>query len=159
MKVEISEESFEFLKNLVNEMKTQDRACTADPYFYVVQELVTRPAYDGCGSETRYATDWNDGLVTKDSILEDINDNSELGGKTLEELVDEGIITEYEVDEEYENTDNCNVFFTKKAYEEHIRRNGHNLCCPRPYIYHAYRNSEIENLFKAIKEIVDGCNR
>jgi hypothetical protein len=155
MKIEISEESFNFLKDLVHEMQTQDRACTADPYFYVVQEQIENPAFDGCGTDTRYSIEDGEGWETKESMLELIAENEEYDGKTLEDLIDEGIIKEYEITNDYENTSDCNVFFTKKGYDDHIKRNGHNLHCPRPYILHAFRNAEIENLFKAIKEIAN----
>jgi hypothetical protein len=156
MQVDISAESFMFLKNLISEIESQDNAATASPYFYVIQEPVERIMAEGCGDEVKYLIEEERelDLLTEKEVLKHFKKQGEHRNKDIDDLEGSGIITKYEVKTEYEDIDSHNVFFTRKAYNAHIKRNGHNLNRPRPYIRHAYRNYELEDLFKAIKEIV-----
>ncbi len=48
-----------------------------------------------------------------------------------------------------------NVFFTFEGYQEHVRQNKHNMGRGEgfhSYVKHAYRNPEMESLWKAIQE-------
>ena len=45
-----------------------------------------------------------------------------------------------------------NCFLTFKAYEDHIRKNRHNLNNPKSYLFHAFRNKEMEMIFKFLQE-------
>jgi hypothetical protein len=54
-------------------------------------------------------------------------------------------------------TDEHNVFFTERGYNQHMELNGHNYRHGTEkaysYVKHAFRNPEIENIFKALKDI------
>lgn len=46
-----------------------------------------------------------------------------------------------------------NCFLTEEAANRHIEINGHNLKSPDTFLFHAYRNEELDMVIKAIKEI------
>lgn len=46
-----------------------------------------------------------------------------------------------------------NIFFSEKACTEHMKANAHHYVGERSFVKHAWRNPEIENLFKAISSL------
>ena len=164
MKVEIdvSEENWNFLKEFMNRVKTQDNRGTASPYYFTVccKKEVAVPEgstgnvkyYDSnsCESYTyeelkKRFKEWND----------DDDDDTEWNEEDDEnfEEYQEKYCQKYDVDEDYEYE---NVFFTEKGYEDHIKLNGHNYRHFKKYYSYvkcAFRNPEIEGLFKALEDI------
>jgi len=150
MKIEISEETAKFIKDLAHEIETQDNCCTDDPYFYVVQGIKEIAAPIGQTGESR----WFDSGELESFTEEELKEYCDEQGYDIEEYKEQ--CQEYDAQEIEENV---NVFFTRKGYDDHIRRNGHNYRRFKrfyPYVMHAFRNTEIENLLKAIKEIAGG---
>jgi hypothetical protein len=171
--IQISDETYEFLKELAEKLKTQDNRCTANPRYYAIREK--DKIY---GMEDGY---------TDDYVY--VKDDSEWECDTLEEAFEceceaEGVKTrEGETyigaarrewyssqhgfsDEEMllelfgwrrvgirhiEKFSNC--FLTEEAAKQHIRINGHNLRSPDTFLFHAYRNQELDMVIKAILEI------
>lgn len=136
--VTISKESYEFLKSLANEIRTQDNRHTAAPYFFACEEVKEYPTdpdfdYDRILYYDKFGQDWNS--------LEELLHN-EPNHKDWD-------ITKIYLKKHYEVS---NVFLTERAYKEHTSVNGHNLKEPRSFVFHAFRNSELRDLFKAISE-------
>jgi hypothetical protein len=147
--VTISDDAARFIINFVNQIETQDNRSTASPYFYVVRGIKKLTAADdrGCGYEY-YDSELCESF-TEDELKKYCEENEldfELHSEELERIN----VQEVEVDE--------NVFFTFEGYKKHINMNGHNYRHFErfnSYVKHAFRNPEIENLLKTIKEI--GC--
>lgn len=168
--VTMRKEDVEFLRDLAREIKTQDNRATADPYFYVVRTIEHLPAPDGYGERTVWVDFSDDPRVylSKEEFYDDYrHDNypiSELEeAKTEEEK--SAIIQKFEAEreeawesleeqEEHDVIREANVFFTQRAYEEHMRLNGHNYHWrdekPYSYVKHAFRNPEIKRLLEII---------
>ena len=66
MKIEISDEAVEFIKNLSKEIQSQDNRCTASPYFYVIRDTEVQCVPEGHGNEVRYL--WDGDLMTRQEI-------------------------------------------------------------------------------------------
>lgn len=153
MKIDISEESFAFLKNLVKEIDSQDNRATAAPYYYVIQARKERIAPPGDkGDKTLY---WHDGeYMEADDWAESLDFESK-------EKFIEWWGNKYPYEEPLEinyymgDPEQSNIFFTEKACHKHIKQNHYHFTEPRSYIKHAWRNPEIEQLFKSIREIVE----
>lgn len=152
--IEVTDEMYEFLMNLSKEIKEQDNRCTAMPYFFQVRETKEVAAHRGCGTEVMYSSGYETELRTDKEKIEWIKENFELfDGKgygdecdwILDEMLDSVGFEVFNVDVDYEYS---NVFFTSKACDEHIRINRHNLKQPVSFIQHAFRNQEMEMIFK-----------
>lgn len=154
MKVELKQETYDFIKNLVHEIETQDNRCTALPVLFAIQE--TERVY---GFEKDYGTDgfeWiKDGEeYTWEQVVDFVCEELQLAPDEIGESDAEycGFEKVY-----YRNTEKFsdNFFFTEKAAKEHLIINGHNLTKPQDYVIHAFRNDEIESVIEAMKEIVN----
>jgi len=150
--INIEKSTYEFIKNLSDEMQTQDNRATASPYYYMIQEEVERGVPEDCGDTTIY----QDGFkVDEDELreqMEDENFDGDIEGY-IETRISDGDLYRANIMIEHEFTYNSNIFFTEKAVHEHYKLNKHNLRNPRDFILYAYRNKEIELLQKAIHEI------
>jgi hypothetical protein len=167
MKIEISEESLEFIKNLSKEMLSQDRRCTADPYFYIIRAEEVRVVPDGYGDEVRYL--WDNDEMTREELLKLINEDPGVAGTRNNKEVframndddkiaatifyQDGIVTEHTVVTIKYIPENHNVFLTEKACHKHMENNHYHFKKPFSYVNHAWRNPELEQLFKIIHEI------
>lgn len=159
--IQVTDEIYDFLSNLSKEIKSQDNRATAKPYFYQVQEEEEVGVPDGCGEEV-WVCDGEIHLRTEKDIKGAVFEwkDWELGNKEDEKKFKE--LDSFEIEEILEenyrkvNVDirhkYSNCFLTFKAYQEHITRNGHNLCNPTSYLFHAYRNNEMDMLFKFLQE-------
>lgn len=165
--IEVSDEIYEFLMNLSKEIKEQDNRATASPYFFQVRENKEIPAHDGCGEEIMYNSEHEIDLRTDEDKVEWIKGNFEyfigtkyedyicdIGQHTstwdLDDMLEEIGFGKFNVDVDYTYS---NVFFTSKACDEHIRINKHNLHQPVNYLNHAYRNKEMEMMFKFLLDL------
>ncbi len=154
MKIDIKKETFEFFKNLIHEINTQDNRITASPFLYVIME--TKREYGIEEDYGEHGFEWicNGETCHWDTIVEQIqekNDNYEL--EVTEDMAEEEDYYKCY----YRQTEKIshNFFFTEKACKEHIRVNGHNLRNPQDYVIHAFRNPEIKNIIEGIKEITN----
>lgn len=160
--IQVSDEIYDFLLNLSNEIKTQDNRATRKPYFYQVQEDKEIAVPDGCGEEV-WVMDGEVCLRTEEEIKEAV---FEYKGWDLEREEDslsydklipsdiEGVLEENYRKVNVDITHSySNCFLTEKACRKHIEINRHNLTNPKTYLFHAYRNREMDMLFKFLNEI------
>jgi hypothetical protein len=160
MKIDIDKDSLDFIKNLSHEILSQDNRMTATPYFYVIRDKVVQCVPEGCGSETRYALDHPEYLMTKEDteahILEnysdEITEEYSIEDK-LSDMISEGSITEYDIDVQTITPENHNIFFTETACKKHLCANMHHFKSPSTYVRHAWRNPEIETLLNIVHEL------
>ena len=74
MNIEISQEDYEFLKDLQNELNTQENDCNADPVFWGVEETV-----EECrGGDGEYGGDpyitFDDGKWSLEEAVEEVEE-------------------------------------------------------------------------------------
>jgi hypothetical protein len=162
--IEISDEMYEFLINLSNELNTQNHRCTAMPYFFQIESEETVPAADGCGTMGWYCdgTTLTEDNEIKDAIFE--HKEWELENPEHEKLFNE--LYDWEIDEIMEenyrkiwfDTQKIyqNAFLTEKACREHIRLNDYHYCEPVDYLSHAFRNPELEKVLEFLCSLTGG---
>ena len=151
MKIEISEESYQFLKDLIHEIDTQDNRATANPILYTIHEKVERDRATGRGTVKYY--DGEESIIDEDEVWELAKDHG-LEDEPFEDILEQLKLEPLDIETTWEvSSFNTNVFLTEKACRQHIRINGHNLNEPKIHVSHAFRNPEMEDLFKAIREI------
>lgn len=176
---ELSTDDKEFIKNLSNEMNTQDTRCTAQPYALVVQQQNTRIVPEGysdlisCYWEESEYDDWDDFISEIKEFYcygtPDLDLDKHKGIETIiqmtgfSELKDSYEATEIEATVHYIKKEQefkehgINFFFTEKAYSQHIKENGHNLGCnPTSYGIHLHRNKEMEQLIEIVHKLAKG---
>lgn len=145
MKVEVSEKTAAYLKQLADRMSTQNNRGTADPYYFVIRCIKDRIVPEWSNDNLRYCLD---GEVFTEEELEGYCTENECD---LEETKEKCLRGAIEEDEEYDN-----VFLTMEGYEEHMRLNKHNYRHYKrvdSYVKHAFRNPEMASLIDAIKEL------
>lgn len=149
-------EDIEFLKELQEELRTQDNCCQAEPVYWGVMTDGVIP----CQGDD----DWDsvrirkrDDILDFDDFLTDVR-NGISGGleeefkkvrkDDPEEVADfaDGFLG-WDVEPVYYKTERVisketGCFLTKRACEEHIRRFGYHYDNPRPYAMTAWRNPE-----------------
>lgn len=155
--IEISNESYEFVKSLISEIETQDNRITAYPILYMIQtkDKQIRP------EEYSDEFEWygNGESYSHDELIELLKDSDKIDSTDIENwnewdisnsANDIGIEKVY-----FENIDKfeSNIFFTEKAIKQHIKSNHYHYNDPKDYVIHAWRNPEVENIIKALKEI------
>lgn len=146
--ITISDETAKFLTELTTRLKTQDRRCTADPFYFTIQKTVEVAVPEGCGEDVRYF----DREQVESYSAAELKERATEQGCSFEDLED--CCQQYDIkeDQRYEG-----FFFTLEGYNEHIRLNGHNVArtCKRyeSYVEHGFRNPELEGVMKALREI------
>jgi hypothetical protein len=150
--IEVTDEMYEFLVNLSNEMNTQNHRGTAMPYIFQIQTQEQVPAVEGSGIE---AWCYEGSIIeTEKEISEVISEyeNIDIEDVTTDNYERESILEEagwfkinYEMKEKLQN-----AFLTSKACDEHIRLNSYHYNSPVNYLSHSFRNPELETLFKFI---------
>jgi len=148
-KIEISVESLDFVRGLMSAIDEQDNRCTASPYFYVIRDEEYRAVPEGCGDESRYMYDGES--FTYEQLKEMFSE--EMSGMPFEDFLESHYVESYDVKKESMTPENHNVFFTEKACLRHLEQNRHHFRNPYSYVRHAFRNPEIENIFKVLREI------
>lgn len=176
MNVNISDESWKFLKEFMNRINTQDNRATAKPYYYVVQCKREIAVAEGTNGNSKYYDNQSENSYTLEELRKiwfeenKLDELDEHESKEWEQHENKEWTEEIE-DEFQEYIDkNCqkydvdeidvdeNVFFTKQGYKDHIKLNGHNYSHYNKfnsYIKHAFRNPELNGLFKALEEITE----
>ncbi len=167
----LSSEDIIFIKNLSNEINTQDNRCTAKPFTYRIQQSQKVISLDS----SQYN---NIGITIDDDYYDDIEDCFEY----VEECVNEEnesddyyvqIITKSELEDyldelgkdynyyswQYEDRlcsssqGGTNCFLTEKACEDFIKSNSHNLSNPKSYVVHEFRNNEMKQLIELVHKL------
>ena len=177
----MKKEDIKFLKELQNEMLTQDTVCQADPRFWVVVQTV----------RDYWVDDDIDGICFYDSDLSESVFEGELEelADWLKENFNEIVKCEYDngfleivcEDEEEYLIDNiseienfleeydfnrytvCNyrdreeivpntMFLTLRECKEHIKANGYHYNKPHSYAMTAWRSPQVEKLYKILQK-------
>jgi hypothetical protein len=169
MKIEVSEEDYKFLKDLQNELNTQETDGNAQPVYWQVIETKEVGVPDGCGEPRIYMGDGVCGTKEEaiDRINETIGEYSEETQKDWQELYksmqliilfarnslfweDWRIVY---VDKDNRLTENTGAFFTKRACRNYIDNNRHNLENPHTYAMTALHNKEFERVVNILRTI------
>jgi hypothetical protein len=162
--IEISDEMYEKLIALSNQMNSQDHRATAMPYIFQVRE--TKKVY-GVDSEFSF-----DGFIWVSDECSEISAQSDI--KSMIEALENN-----EVDFDKENTSESdleilmeengyhkiyykneevysNAFLTEKSCKEHIQANLHHYKNPVDYLSYAFRNPDMELISKFLCELTGG---
>lgn len=160
--IQVSDDIYDFLMNLSKEIKTQDKRATAMPYYFQVQEDKEICVPDGCGEEV-WIMDGEVCLRTEEDIREAVFEWKEWDLENSEHQKEYDQLDSFDIDEILENNYRkvnidishtyTNCFLTYKAYEEHLRQNRHNLTNPKSFLFHAFRNPEMDMLFRFLQDL------
>ena len=165
--IEISQEDFDFLKELQHELNTQTSDGNADPVYWGVMETVEQAVPNDCGSDIRIAYDC-DSWTLEDFVqhvgecidtTEDQDEWDAVDKEDAQEVVD--FVNEnwhynadvYEIRKEERLSHITGAFLTKRACKEYIERYKYNHTNPKTYAMTAYRNFELGKLLKILKTI------
>lgn len=171
--IEISQEDYEFLKDLQNELNTQTDDGNAQPVYWGVLDTKDVSVPDGCG-ETYIVYDdgkWNlqEAVKEVEDYLASLSAEKRDGLNEDWEAVDHDSITEvydfmclelkwdglelYDFVRENYICEDTGAFLTKRACKNYIEKYKYNHNNPRTYAMTAYRNFELERLLKILREI------
>ena len=167
-KIEISQNDFEFLKELQNTLNSQPNDGNADPVYWGIMETKEVGVPEGCGNQRIYFGDGDYGdakearaLVEEyfqyydDSIKEDWE---EVDKEDMQEIVN--FVHEHYnwiewrivyIDKKQSLAEDTGMFLTKKACKDYIDKFSYNYSTPRTYAMTAYRNKEYETLIRILK--------
>lgn len=170
MKIELSKEDYEFLKELRDELNTQNNDGNADPVFWGVMEDREVFVPEGYGEEK---IAYDDGLMTLEEAIANVNDCiDEYGVELKEEWAEVDKECAYDVCEFMEESLGWDAihgvydtvieeklsrytgaFITKRACKEYIAKYGYNHNNPRTYAMTAFRNYELGRLLTILKNL------
>ena len=164
---QISDEDYEFLKDLQHELNTQENDGNADPLYWGVREYDYVLTVEGDG-EPRITHE--DGAYTLKQAVETVNEDIKdydqetqdaWVGVDKEDADDVAFFMKetlemygcdvYWVREEPHISNDTGAFITKRACKEYIERFGYNHNKPHTYAMTAYRNFELERLLNILK--------
>jgi len=171
MKIEISQEDFEFLKELQHELNTQPTDGNAQPVYWGVMETTLRGVPEGCGIPIIYMGDGGT-MSTAEAVayieneyLKDLDEANqqewaEIDKNDMDDVVSfmnvnlgwRFVRIVYQRREEFISRE-TGAFLTKRACKEYIERFGYNHSNPHTYAMTAYRNFELERLLNVLKSI------
>ena len=165
--IEISDELYEKLKYLSNEIKTQDNRGTASPYFFQIMEKKE----DSCWEDNCEKVVWcfEDFQIENDywTMINFLKENGESCLNGYEDAIEQWNldgIDEYDLETMFEYLgfykvpiktvyQFSNAFLTEKSILQHIESNKHHYENPTTYLQYAYRNPDIETIFEFLKYI------
>lgn len=175
MKIEISQEDYEFLKELQHELNTQTTDGNAQPVFWGVRETFEDVTDGDYGGEP-YIT-YDDGRWSvKEAIEEieqamtsefyDIDDDAKEAWKEVDKRSAEDICDFMKDTLGWDNvygvvyfrkskkvSENTGAFLTKRACQQYIDKYGYNHWDPHTYAMTAFRNPELERLLNILKNL------
>jgi hypothetical protein len=144
--INVSEENWKFLQDLMERINIQDNRVTASPFYYVVATKKEIAVPEGCGECTKY---YYEGGCFSEEELKEFCEENELAfeeEKSRATPYDVSTVTEYH-----------NFFFTEEGYKKHMELNSHNYRHykgePYSYVMHAFRNPELKQLLDTLGEI------
>lgn len=170
MKIEITQEQYEFLKELQHELLTQPTDGQADPKFWGIMEEREIGVPDGCGDAriymgdgvvatlkeaVAYVDEWLEGCYDPEGDVK--NDWEEIDKGCADDVVEflkTYIDTQCRivwVDNRSELSTYTGAFLTKRACKEYIEKYGYNHSKPHTFGMTAIRNPEYETLVNILK--------
>lgn len=158
--IEVSDEMYEKLIALSNEMNSQDHRATAMPYIFQVMETKKIYGVDGDYDIDGYV--WvKDGTTenTVDSMIEALeNDEVEFDKENYNQSELENLMEENGYRKGYYRNEEVysNAFLSEKSCKEHIQANKYHYENPVDYLSHAFRNPDIELISQFLCELTGG---
>ena len=165
--IELSEQDYEFLKELQHELNTQTTDGNAQPVFWGGMETREEGVPDGCGEPRVYMGDGgtlslNDAIeYTEEYITDENREQWERLDKTsMDDFV--GFCNEelrwnevriVDVDKKSRLSETTGAFLTKRACQQYIEKYGYNHSNPHTYAMTAYRNFELERLLTILRNL------
>ena len=167
----IPQEDYDFLKDLQQELLTQDTDGQAAPRYWGILETNEEPSPEGIGKPVIYMGDGctMDAKEVVDYIETDYLPDSRDETKDSWDMVDKDNLNDliefmhdsfglYEtkivwVDTQQRVSDQTGCFITKRACKKHIEDNRHHYCRPKTYAMTAWRNPEFERLLTILQNI------
>jgi len=152
MYVNIKQSTYEFLKELAKELGSQYHKITANPKYYSIEEDEEIFGLDlDCCEYFKWCTEDGEYCLTESEVVkdEDINPSSFSDFELEEELEKRGWVKIGVA----KRVKHQNVFLTEKAIKRHIKSNPYLYQNPRDFMFHAFRNPELEGVINAILEI------
>ena len=173
MTIEISNEDYEFLKELQHELNTQTTDGNAQPVFWGVMETHDVAVPDGCGTTYIQYDDgkWNleESVHVVEEYIESLSPEEKSHVEEEWGDVDKGDIGEvydfmdtvlkwddismYDYCEEEKLSTNTGAFLTKRACKQYIDKYRYNHRNPHTYAMTAFRNFELERLLNILKKM------
>ena len=168
--IKLTDNEYEFLKDLCHELNTQETDCQADPRYWGVLETREVGVPEGCGEPRIYMGDGGTGTLKEavDYIKEYIPDERPATRKAWravnKENMTEVVIFAHryldwndwrivDMDKREFVSQETGAFLTKRACKEYIKKYGYNHSHPQTYAMTAYRNFELWSLLKLLKNI------
>lgn len=160
--IEVSDELYDQLIELSNELNTQDNRATASPYVFQIQTNEEIAVPYGCGNEAWYYDDSK--IETEEEIKNEIFSFKDWDEDNLSHQKKYATFDSWEQDRMLEsigwrkgNYDYKhfyqNAFLTAKACKEHIRLNHYHYREPVDYLTHCFRNPELEMVLNFLKQL------
>ena len=135
--------------DLAKRIKENDNRCTAMPYLILLQVKRTYVgdedySHDG---QVQYVEHYSGNYAradTEEELKKEI--------KSWHDEDEEIDFEKYDITRHWQGFywDTVNVFLTDKGYKEHLQQNRHNLGEHRTFMIHAFRNQEMQEVFKII---------
>lgn len=153
--IQVTNEQYDFLLSLAEELKKQDNRITANPIFCVYQKKkVFTP--EGCGEHS----DWFDDeghILSEEDLLDIIGEyRSDHEDSSLDKegiLIEAGCrLLDYNIEDVVVEGQ---YYFSEKAAQNHIDRNHYHYSKPFTYVESAWRNDE----WNTIREIILNLNK
>ncbi len=175
----LTQKQQDFVLALSTEIKTQDNLATTSPYVIINTQNRVQVRPEGWADDYYLSLDFETKVHDVDTLISYARDNGyeifsywlteSFDGELKDFLaldIDDGlkkVISEYQdfcndhdidivyYEEEQEASKNdINVFFTHKAYKEHIEANSHHYNEPKSYLKHLFRNPEMEGVLDVV---------
>jgi hypothetical protein len=163
--INVSDEMYDSLVAISNELNTQNHRCTAMPYFFQIKTEDWEPCPEDQGEEVWFC----DGsfLENDKEIKEAVIEYKEWDNLSKKEIENKyKTLKSFEIEEilekNYRRVNRIkkeqfqNAFFTEKACLEHIKQNNYHYSNPVDYLTHAFRNPEMELVMKFLSELTGG---
>ena len=156
----LSDDTFEFISNLVSELDTQDGRGTREPYVYAIRDVERVYGIDDSEFDSS-GWSWTDGekyFDTDDELIQYALDNEEpidfnFHEPTIDEVAD---ILGFNAVAYKEMREIKNFFFSQKEADNHIEQNSHHFDDPDVRVIHLFRNEEVQTVLDSLIEIVEG---
>lgn len=167
--IKISDEDYEFLKDLQHELNTQENDGNADPVYWGVMEIKEKQVPEGCGEERILIEDGDYFTLDLEQAADWIRESAdEQEMEAWNELceIEQGdfcIVLNFiqetmgrkarviYVDDVEELSRETGCFLTKRECKRYVNTYAYNHSRPHTYAMTAYRNFELERLLKILK--------
>lgn len=172
--ITLSDEDYEFLKDLQHELNTQETDHQADPRYWGVMETREVAVPEGCGDPYIYMGDGvtdtlEEAVAYVDEIIRDYGSETahtwyEMDKNFIDDVADfihdhiDNTARVVYMEEKPYISHETGAFLTKRACKKYIEKYGYNHSNPRTYGMTAYRNPELERLLNILKSIDYGDN-